>query len=259
MSATILKCIALILMVIDHTGEFLPDTGLMYHYIGRLSYPIFMYCMLWSLHYTQDRMRYFKRLYVAGVLMAVMNLILNNVIAQPLVHITNDIMIPLLLTGVIVHILEFLRNSYREGVRWLVGFLLLQAVSIPLCILCGDLFGLWGVPNFIAAVLPNVIWCEGGPYFIFMGVLLYFLKESKWKLSAAYILLSAFFLLRSAPEFRYEDIMWHQYQWMQVFALPFLLLYNGKRGRGFKYFFYIFYPLHIAILYLAGNLVCHIE
>lgn len=255
MSATILKFIALAFMVADHVGEFLPNTGLMYRYIGRLSYPVFMYCMLWSLHYTHDRMQYFKRLYVTGILMAVMNLILNNVIAQPLTHITNDIMIPLLLTGVIIHILELLRSSYQAGLKWLVGFLMLQAVSILLCILCGNLFGLWGVPDFIAAILPNVICCEGGPYFIFMGVLLYFLKENKWKLSAAYILLSAFFLLRSAPEFRYEDVMWHQYQWMQVFALPFMLLYNGKRGRGFQYFFYIFYPVHIAVLYLVGALL----
>ena len=36
-----------------------------------------------------------------------------------------------------------------------------------------------------------------------------------------------------------------------LLACLLLLLYNGKRGRlHFKYFFYIFYPTHILILYL---------
>ncbi|UOQ50507.1 TraX family protein [Gracilibacillus caseinilyticus] len=40
-----------------------------------------------------------------------------------------------------------------------------------------------------------------------------------------------------------------------VFALPLILLYNGNRGAGLKYFFYIFYPLHSILLYLIGLLL----
>lgn len=32
-----------------------------------------------------------------------------------------------------------------------------------------------------------------------------------------------------------------------VLAVPFLLLYNGERGRGNKWFFYIFYPAHFLV------------
>lgn len=40
------------------------------------------------------------------------------------------------------------------------------------------------------------------------------------------------------------------YQWGAVFAIPFLLAYNFELGnRNFKYFFYVYYPLHIVIIY----------
>lgn len=35
-------------------------------------------------------------------------------------------------------------------------------------------------------------------------------------------------------------------------ALIFIALYNGKRGLKMKYFFYIFYPAHLFLLYLLA-------
>ncbi|MCT4687170.1 TraX family protein [Vallitalea sp.] len=44
-------------------------------------------------------------------------------------------------------------------------------------------------------------------------------------------------------------------QWLMVLALPFMVLYNGKRGGKCKYFFYLFYPIHIYVLYILGALI----
>lgn len=46
-----------------------------------------------------------------------------------------------------------------------------------------------------------------------------------------------------------------QTQWMMIFAVIPILLYNGAKGRGDKYFFYIFYPAHIAVLYVLASLI----
>ena len=40
-----------------------------------------------------------------------------------------------------------------------------------------------------------------------------------------------------------------------IFAAVPIALYNGERGKGIKNFFYIYYPLHIGILYVISTLV----
>jgi len=40
-----------------------------------------------------------------------------------------------------------------------------------------------------------------------------------------------------------------------LFAIIFILLYNNKRGKKLKYFFYAFYPIHMLILFLIKYLI----
>ena len=43
--------------------------------------------------------------------------------------------------------------------------------------------------------------------------------------------------------------------WLQIWSvlgLACIMLYNGKRGRGMKYFFYLFYPLHLLAIKLVA-------
>ncbi|MFV0498881.1 MAG: TraX family protein [Bacilli bacterium] len=44
--------------------------------------------------------------------------------------------------------------------------------------------------------------------------------------------------------------VFYVYQWLSLISIPFIYLYDYTKGYGkFKYFFYIYYPLHIVIIY----------
>lgn len=82
---------------------------------------------------------------------------------------------------------------------------------------------------------------EGSYLATILILLFHYLKHNKKKMSIVYILVSLLLI----PNI----------QWMQVFSLPFILMYNGKRGPNIKKFFYMFYPTHIWILFLISQFV----
>ena len=50
MSVTILKRIALVTMALGYIGALIPGMPVFLQWIGKLSAPLFFYCMAWSLH-----------------------------------------------------------------------------------------------------------------------------------------------------------------------------------------------------------------
>ena len=40
-----------------------------------------------------------------------------------------------------------------------------------------------------------------------------------------------------------------------ILSLPFILLYNWQRGRRMKYFFYVYYPLHVYVLVVLARIL----
>lgn len=47
------------------------------------------------------------------------------------------------------------------------------------------------------------------------------------------------------------NIVMGSIQWFSLFAIPLLALYNQERGKlNLKYLFYIYYPLHLGIIYI---------
>lgn len=83
-----------------------------------------------------------------------------------------------------------------------------------------------------------------GFFGIILPLLIYIGKTRNQKL----MLLTAGLVLVSLTNF--------SIQWYSLLSIPLIALYNGQRGAyRLKYFFYIYYPLHLAIIYLIDKII----
>ena len=264
LSDTTLKEIALALMVLDHIHYFFGFTGAVpvwFSMLGRVSAPLFLFCTAEGFAHTHSRKTYLLRLWALGAGMGAVQFLIGIGLGKradgfyPMNGILRDLTVACLLWQG----LDWLRQRRfgraaavigGVGVLWPAASLALMAVLPPV--------GQLPVYFLSWTVLPNWAFStDGGIAFILGGVVLYALRRHRnaqvlvW---AAWALVtdlgSVVWLLQSG--WGLGRLLLTCYQWMEVFAAPLMLLYNGQRGAGHKKLFYWFYPAHVYVLYAAS-------
>ena len=280
MSQTTLKIIALICMTIDHIGTFIPGAPDWLHIIGRVSAPIFIFCLVVGFDKTHNRRKMLIRLYILSVTMAALNTI-SNLWLFDRFSVENNIFQTLFC---ILLLIELMSQSRKKVILYL-----LAGVVSTVLIFVGEIFHIYPfeLEPLIAAVIGNPFMTEGNLMIVILGLLMHRFYRDKRKLS---ISLAAFFgfefanaqfflcaravrLIEPVTGVDFDTFafiiertlgiqtfpagfsMAYSIAWMGIFALPLFLLYNGQRGRGFKKFFYIYYPVHIYLLAFARLLI----
>ena len=264
LSGTALKEIALALMVLDHIHYFFGFTGAVpewFSMLGRVSAPLFLFCTAEGFAHTHSRKTYLLRLWALGAGMGLIQFLIGIGLGKradgfyPMNGILRDLTVACLLWQG----LDWLRQRRfgraaavigGVGVLWPAASLALMAVLPPV----GQL------PLYLLSwtVLPSWTFStDGGVTSILGGVLLYALRERRkaqalvWAAWALFTDLgSVLWLLQNG--WGLGRLLLTCYQWMEVFAVPLMLLYNGQRGAGHKKLFYWFYPAHVYVLYAAS-------
>lgn len=247
MSTTTLKMIALVLMLIDHIGYYFEGAPVWFGWLGRASYPLFLFCMVWGYHYTRSRKRYLLRLYIMSIFMTVFGYTVDLYFKTESGYGNHNIFLPMLLVGVLISTIELYQEDRKRGSILLIAIFLVQMLYYIVQGIFPFLKTLSG--DVITGIIPNLSINEYGFEFVALGVLMYFLKEKKELFSVMYVM---FCISQFSAEMLETG---SAVQWLMIAALPVMLRYNNKKGVGIKYFFYIFYPAHTFILFYLANLL----
>jgi len=218
MTGFILKLIAAASMLIDHAGLVLfPQAGWM-RVVGRLAMPIFAYCIAEGFYYTRSRWKYFLRLFVLGAACQVVYFVAAG-----------DTLLGILITFSISILLMWLadvtKRAFREERRGKYALAAACAAAVT-----------------AVFVLCRFVEIDYGFFGIMLPVWISLFEDRRYRLAAAAVGLTA--LCAEGGLTR---------QWWSMCTIPILAAYNGKPGRvRMKYFFYVFYPVHLAVIQLIA-------
>lgn len=244
MSIFALKMTAVVLMVLDHIGFYFTGAPVWLRLLGRGAYPLFLFCMTQGYAHTRSRRRYLLRLYAMSLFMTALGLALDTYFPTEHGYGNHNIFVPLLLTGILICAIELFQKDRRKGALLLSGLALSQVFSCAIPALFPAARDLSG--DVLTGLVPNLAVNEYGFAFIALGTAFYFLGERRDALCAVYLIFCIY-------QFSEEAVYGCAVQWMMVLALPLILRYNNEKGRGWKWFFYIFYPAHTCFLFFLAN------
>lgn len=218
MSSSILKIIACLAMLIDHTGAMLmpyTDVTLM-RAIGRMAFPMFAYFVAIGATKTSNLKKYMLRLLVFALITEIpFDLLFENVpLNQNLVFVNLD---------------------YQN-----VMFTFFLAVACIYVIIKFDNFAKYILGAFILSC-AGFFSTDYGIFGALLVVLLYFFKDNRLTILAFFVLI----LYWASPIFLAFGML----------SVLLLYFYNGKRGNLNKWVFYLFYPLHLFILSIINILL----
>lgn len=207
-SGNALKIIAAVSMLIDHAGVILFPQIKLLRIIGRIAFPIYAFMLAQGCVHTSNKLRYFLRIFLLGVLCQVVYGIYGQ-----------DSMMGILISFSMAIPLIYLCRAACCGKRYApVCFFVAVAIVWGICQRIQLDYGFWGCMLPVSTCLFSAE--EGKKHLIPFGICLVLLA---WSLGGV--------------------------QWYSLFSLPLLCLYSGERGMlRMKYFFYIFYPVHLLIL-----------
>jgi len=231
MSSFALKLIAVLAMTADHAGALAFPQSVVLRLVGRLSFPIFAFLIAEGFQRTSDRKKYMLRLTIFAFVSEIpFDLAFSkaDTLKERLLDFGNQNIFFTLAAGLLA---VWCHEHFEKAGSRPAAYAAAAVCILGSALMVAD-YSLYGVALI---------------YFIY----LFRQKPAALALSVtvvnALICLDAV-LANGAGEMR------SYIQLAAIAAVPFMLLYNGRRGPRLKYLFYAYYPAHLLVLtFLAGR------
>lgn len=233
-----LKFIALLFMTLDNTAIALnQDPFPYYHIFSRFVAVLFGFVMVQGFFHTSDKNKYFARLTIAGIIMWAGNRLVAYLTGND-VAVGHNMFLTLAVSFAALLLFQWSRREAETTQSRLIAFTVGAVVSLLAMIFTDE--GFCVVPVVLAS---------------------YFLYGKKWWLSLAVLIIGAILAVSSITYDANGAMDWEAFltvncDWAMVAAIPFILLYGGRRGpkNGFcKWMFYVYYPLHLWAFTIIGT------
>lgn len=219
-----LKIIAILAMVLDHIAIAFISMSSPFYYIlriiGRITAPIMFYSLANGFFYTKNKFKYGFRLLLFAVISQIpYSLFLDN---KVIVYDNYNILFTLFLSFICLYALYDIKNYFFK----ILILLLMCSLSL---------------------------FCEYGIFGIVLVLMFYLFRESKLKTFFYSILCCLYLLIRTTLE---NSVIVFVLFGGLFLAIPLFNMDSGEKGKlNLKYMFYLFYPIHLIVLYLIRLLV----
>ncbi len=236
MTGNQLKILAALLMLVDHIGVMLYPNIIELRIIGRLSFPIFAFFIAEGCVHTKNKKMYFLGIFLLGIF------------CQMIFFFTQGRLdLGILITFSVSILLCYLLNTVKQtlfsrdrGVLLKILLIVAFVLAVGVTYIFNQKFyvdyGFFGCVLPAFACLFRSVQANGKTY----------LQKLDHNFIHVIIFGIGLYLL---------SIDFGTIQLYSLLALPLLFLYSGKLGKHpMKWFFYIFYPVHFAMLALMQQL-----
>jgi len=236
LSGSTIKIIAVISMFIDHFGAILLKNGIVMNatyetfsdsqfsfllkvvevcrILGRAAFPLFCFLLVEGFVHTHNLKKY------------ILQLGLFAIVSEP------------------IYDLAFSGNIFSINGQNVMFTLLLGLLTLTLIKKCNDSF-LWAVIfTLLSGIVSYILKFDGWYYGIIMITVFYLLRNKEWLKYLVTIAVTYLCGLDYSIQ-AFAD----PYFLTAVSSIVIMALYSGERGMRMKYFFYMFYPGHLLLLY----------
>ena len=218
-------------MLVDHMGVILFPSQIIFRFIGRLAFPIFAFFIAEGAKHTSNKLKYFLRVFILGI------------ICQ-LGYMLSEILEYGKITGLYFNVLLTLSAGILICYAWQAAIKNKKNVALLIVLVVATAF--IQIFSGLSYKLGFGIEFDYG----FMGMMLPLCAMIFEKKLHKFLLFGAGLVLLCI---QFYDT---PCQWICLLTIPLLLLYNNERGKvNLKYLFYIFYPVHIVVLYGISFLI----